>query len=518
MFDAPDAYVCDDLSLSVALDESGERATFTLEARVPLVVERFSVSFEHDFLPGDRVLLNGYQSWTDTRWHRPFSFMRGLAGVPRRVVDRFALDAMGDYRFTTYEQSPGFQHGFTYGVLKSGAGYELLGSTDESRGFTLVRLDATMGEMTLDPEVPVQTLVPGQSCDLLQMALVRGASEDEVFDRWFGLAGWKVRPVRPLVGYSSWYRHYGDIDAEKLARDLAGAKIAFAQLHAQGMPASAQTLFQVDDGWCKVGDWLEPDTEKFPLGMADLASSIAHAGFLPGLWLAPFVCEKESSVFSEHPDWLLRDAQGNLRRTGPHWSGAYALDVLNPQVIDYVTTCLRTAVQDWGFKFVKLDFLYAACLDVREGKTRGRIMHEAVQLLRRAVGEDCLIDGCGVPLGSAFGVFDYCRIGCDVGLDWDDAPHMRLLHRERVSTKNAVGNVAGRAPLDGRAFGNDPDVVFLRGDIRLTQEQKLDVLASAANYGSMLLTSDDMGKWSLEDLAVFRAGIDILCNRKVGKA
>ena len=101
-----------------------------------------------------------------------------------------------------------------------------------------------------------------------------------------------------------------------------------------------------------------------------------------------------------------------------------------------------------------------------------------------------------MPLGSAFGKVEYCRIGCDVGLDWDDKLHMRLLHRERISTRNSLGNTYGRAPLDGRAFGNDPDVFFLRDDVRLTQAQRDELLFADADLGSVFLTSDDRAQWT----------------------
>ena len=83
-----------------------------------------------------------------------------------------------------------------------------------------------------------------------------------------------------------------------------------------------------------------------------------------------------------------------------------------------------------------------------------------------------------------------------MGLDWDDKPHMRLLHRERVSTKNSLANTRGRAPLDGRAFGCDPDVFFLRDDVKLTTGQQDELLRAAAEFGSVFLTSDNMDLWS----------------------
>ena len=489
--------------------------TATAQIRVPLRVTAFHVECEDVAGQDAQILLNGYQSWTDTVFREPDYAMRGLIGVPGAVVNKFALDAMGDYRFSKYRLRRGVQHGWTYGVVFRAGEYELVGSTDESRGFLRLDFDGAVNELSLVPEVPDRVLAAEEVITLLACAFIRDDHEEDVYDRWFSIAGapWAARPAAPLVGYSSWYRHYDKIDEGKIRADLSGAKDAFAKLETQGLPAGARRVFQIDDGWCKVGDWLEPLSEKFPQGMAPLAAAIRDAGFTPGLWLAPFVCQRTSRLFTEHHDWLLRDKAGSITCTGSHWGGAYALDVRKPEVREYVRRCLGTAVEEWGFSLLKLDFLYAACLETRDGMTRGEIMREAMQLVREAVGEECLVDGCGVPLAAAFGLVDYCRIGCDVGLNWDDNLIMRQLHRERVSTKHALGNVYGRAPLDGRAFGNDPDVIFLREDVRLTRAQKLELLDAAARHGSMLLTSDDMGAWTDADLTAYLEAANALVSR-----
>ena len=470
----------------------GDVLSVTCEPKVALVPHAFSVSCEAVAGLEAQILLNGYQSWTDTVYRRPDYAMRGLIGVPTTVVKRFALDAMGDYHFAKYRLRRGVQHGWTYGVVEKLGEYELVGSVDESRGFLRLDFDGVADSLVLRPEVPERPFAVGEAIPLLTCAFVRAASEDAVYDRYFALAGkpWAARPVKPLVGYSSWYRHYAEIDETKIRADLGGAVEAFAKLEEQGLPAAASRLFQIDDGWCKVGDWLEPLQEKFPRGMAPLAEAIRQAGFVPGIWMAPFVCQRTSRIFTEHHD------------------------VRHPEVRDYVRRCLETVVGDWGFELLKLDFLYAACLETADGVTRGEVMREAVELLREAAGEECLIDGCGVPLASAFGLVDYCRIGCDVGLTWDDNLIMRQLHRERVSTKHSPGNVRGRAPLDGRGFGNDPDVIFLRKDVRLTRAQQLELLDAAAKHGSMLLTSDDMGKWTDADLTAYLEAAQVLCERK----
>ena len=170
---------------------------------------------------------------------------------------------------------------------------------------------------------------------------------------------------------------------------------------------------------------------------------------------------------------------------------------------------LQTMVNEWGFGLLKMDFLYAACMVPHDGLNRGQLMADAIDLLRMGAGDDCLILGCGVPLGSAFGKFDFCRIGCDVGLDWNDFPYMWVLHRERVSTRNSLANTYGRAPLDGRAFGNDPDVFFLRKDVRLSQDQRDGLLFADADLGSVLLTSDDMGAWDDAQLGRYRQALKL---------
>ena len=123
-----------------------------------------------------------------------------------------------------------------------------------------------------------------------------------------------------------------------------------------------------------------------------------------------------------------------------------------------------------------------------------------MDFLRECAG-DALILGCGVPLAPAFGKVDYCRIGCDVGLDWNDKPHMRLMHRERVSTKNSLLNSVFRRQLDKRAFGNDPDVFLLRPcNNYLSDEQKNCLAEVNSLMGSVLFTSDNFYDYTDDEI------------------
>ena len=123
-------------------------------------------------------------------------------------------------------------------------------------------------------------------------------------------------------------------------------------------------------------------------------------------------------------------------------------------------------------------------------------MCDGVDLLREACG-DKLILGCGVPLGACMGIFDACRISCDVnkvfGGDWVNRIN---LNNEVPSAQGAMNNTIFRNHLDGRAFCNDPDVLFLRdNNLEFTLEQKLLLGKINAIGGNVLFVSDNAGDY-----------------------
>ena len=195
---------------------------------------------------------------------------------------------------------------------------------------------------------------------------------------------------------------------------------------------------------------------------------------------------------------------GEHWKLGCNWSGFYALDIDKPEVQDYLSRVFNRVFNEWGFDFVKLDFLYGAAPFGSSTETRAGRMRRALEFLRKLTeGKTVLL--CGVPMMPAFGLFEYARIGCDVTLDLDGPPLMRLAHMERPSTLNAIQNMLTRYPLDQRAFGNDPDVFFLRSyNIQLDQDQRLCLATLDALLGSVFLTSDDPSRYTPEMKEMYR--------------
>jgi alpha-galactosidase len=141
--------------------------------------------------------------------------------------------------------------------------------------------------------------------------LIGLGTEDEVFSSYARLLAVKFGktnlPTPPRV-WCSWYSLYRWIDEAAINKTLSGlANLPF-------------DVIQVDDGWqVAYGDW-EPNS-KFPSGMEKLVSNILSTGRTAGLWMAPFMASKNSTLFHEHPEWFLRDAHEKPVQVGLTWEG-----------------------------------------------------------------------------------------------------------------------------------------------------------------------------------------------------
>ena len=450
-----------------------------LTAELPAgTLNRITAELPWTMAEEERLFMNGYQTWTYSPELDRHDRLRGTDHIPGFLLKKYAFDRYGDYHFVPYGHGRGQSHGFSYCYFRQGKHFQLVASLDETPGYTIFRYDSRNALLTLERDC-AGVEHPGGSFPLFDLFFAEG-SEEEVFDGWFRAMGIRPRTEKKLAGYSSWYNRYQDITEDTIREDLTGCRSLL----------SPGDLFQIDDGWePKVGDWLETDPQKFPQGLHGMVEEIHASGFQAGLWLAPFVCEKDSALFREHPDWLLQ-INGKPWCCGGNWSGFYALDIDHPAVLEYLHRVFDRVLNDWGFDLVKLDFLYGAAPFGNAAENRAARMIRALQLLRTWCGEKRIL-GCGVPVMPAFGLVDYCRVSCDVGLDWDDVWYMRLFHRERVSTRQAINNTVLRRQLNGRAYGSDPDVFFLREEnCKLTAEQKNTLATVNALLGNVFLTSD----------------------------
>ena len=296
----------------------------------------------------------------------------------------------------------------------------------------------------------------------------------------------------PPTGWCSWYYYYQDISPYILKKN-----VDILSNIRNDLPLN---LIQIDDGYQKeVGDWFDFN-DKFPNGVKTIGKKIHNNGFTPGIWLAPFIVHPRSQLARDHPEWLLRKKNRRFARAGFVWNAlGKALDLTVPGALDFVFKVVDTAVHEWGFPYLKLDFLYAAALQGKyhdDTKTRAQVLRIGMKAIRAAAGRETTLLGCGAPLGSMLGLVDIMRIGADVSGHWTPTyfnigfpfrkePHM-------PSAENSIHNVITRSFLHNRWWVNDPDCLLVGSESSLTLEEVQTLATVIALTGGSILLSDNL--------------------------
>lgn len=483
-----------------------KRFQLSIHPKEKVVIDDLEITFQQDYSSAS-IYCNGFQSWTESREYELNEKIEDLRTLVKPVLGYY-----GDYGFEKIQRGAGLFHSWTYSYVRQNKTLSLIGSLSEFTGFTLIQHDSNSGSIKVSNDCAGLELE--HSYPALDFVVIKG-NEKSTFDRYFEQMNLPQNPSKPLVGWTSWYNYYNKISEAIILKNLKALK--------EG-PYPAEIL-QIDDGYQEaIGDWAKIK-KSFPNGMGHLAKTIQNEGLKAGLWLAPFICEKNSDIYRNKKSWLLKDKNGKPQRAGytALWSGwFYALDFYNTEVQEYLANVFHLYTKEWGYDLLKLDFLYAVCINPPKHKTRGQVMHEAMEFISQNVGEAKVL-ACGVPLGSAFGKVAYCRIGADIHLKWE-FPWMKWLgFRERVSTLVSLRTTLGRWHLNGKVFHNDPDVFILRKENnKLTPTQQHTVLLINVLMGNVLFNSDEVSTYDEEQLAELEGalqyrGAEIDSVHKIGK-
>jgi alpha-galactosidase len=427
-----------------------------------------------------RVASTGWQSWSRSNPALPFAPNFETAGPPIRgpYLPHRGLDSQVEAWMTVLEADGCAP--FLLGFL---SGQQQLGTLE-------LRPTANNGHaLVAATELEGIPLAPGGQ--LVSEPLLFATDVDEPrLRQHYAEAVAQAMPLRPsgevLTGWCSWYQLYTAVTERDVLRNAAN----LAALHDR-LP---MRLIQLDDGFQHaVGDWLELN-DKFPSGMPALVAHIRQHGFLPGLWLAPFLLSERSHTYAAHPDWVIRDEHGQPLNALYNWGAPnFALDTTHPAALEYVLHAVHTAVHDWGYRYLKLDFLYAAALRGQRHDptlTSVQAYRQALERIRAIAGSDCFILASGAPLLPSIGLVDGMRIGSDVAAYWagdnnSDGPAL----------SNALRATLARGWFHGRWWHNDPDCVIVRAhDTQLTLDEVRAWAAVVALSGGMVFVGDDVSE------------------------
>jgi len=269
-------------------------------------------------------------------------------------------------------------------------------------------------------------------------------------------------------------------------------------------------IVQLDDGYQSAwGDWTTCNA-KFPRGLAHLSGAIREKGYTSGLWLAPFVVDPRSKLAQQHPEWMVKDNRGKPLISGFFYEfWGYVLDLTRPDVLEHVRSLLHTIASEWGYGFIKTDFVYSGGLPgIRQNRkmTRAQAFRKGMEAIREGVGDNTFLLGCGCPFGPAIGLVDAIRIGPDTAPNW--APYLwnfkwatPLIKGEMsiAALRNNVRHTLNLSSLHRNWWWNDPDCLMVRNyDTTLTDDEVKSNISLVGLSGGLMINSDDLTRLPVE--------------------
>ena len=165
----------------------------------------------------------------------------------------------------------------------------------------------------------------------------------------------------------------------------------------------------------------------------------------------------------------------------------FVLDVTHPEAAKHLSQVISTLV-GWGYDLLKIDFLFAGTFEGQrvESLTPMAAYARALEIIRKAAGEETLLLAVGSPGLASLPWVDGWRVGGDIALETSDVAWAYLPNQAR--------SVAARWPLC-RATACDADPVMLRTLERYEVEAGGYIAALA---GGALFLSDDLRKLPTE--------------------
>ena len=416
-------------------------------------------------LQADRMLHNGYQSWSYT----------GVEAIPTTLTDVSGTAAHGGDNEDLTSEKQGVSWWFTSVAGKDGRG--ITAGADGGTVFkTYLAVNAAPSmRMRIVQGVTGDSLVlkPGErrQLDGLYVALGDSSESLENYAAYIATKNLHETPLLPpLGGWGSWNVYYEHPTAELLALDLGWAEVKLAPL--------GLTDFLLDDGYeTHWGSW-EASTTYGSTLPAQNAEQIRR-GFRPAIWLAPFYVDVTDPRVASRPELFVHNFDGTLR-TYNNFGPEYAvLDVSHADARAFVIKTM-TDYRDMGYRTLKIDFLFGGAVEgVRQKPMTGLESYRLwMKTMREAVPEVHLV-GCGAPLLPSVGWVDSMRTGPDIAFSVSPQPRYLFVAGQ------ARNNIS-RFYTD-RWWALDPDVVLLRGTAINDAEAWTAIVSAALTGGSYLM-------------------------------
>ncbi|MGA8500678.1 MAG: PKD domain-containing protein, partial [Candidatus Sulfotelmatobacter sp.] len=333
-------------------------------------------------------------------------------------------------------------------------------------------------------------LAPGESISSERVMFAAGSNYYSQLEN-YGAAIRDLHHARvsadSLLGWWSWTAFYTKI--------TQGTALTNAQWLAEHLKALGYDYFHFDLGYgYSRGEYATPNASQFPGGMWNLTRCISRLGLKIGVWTAPFEVGERSWIYQHHKDWLVNNANGDPISIGDaeevKGERLFVLDVTHPDAQEYLRQTYRTLVREWGARYIKLDFMDNTAIEGyyhRANTTALEAQRIGLEIIRKTVGDDVLLDKDGSPMLNPVGLVDEGRISQDTG------------HAFQRS-KEAAPGIAARYYMHRNFFVTDPDAFTVSR--QLLEERTIEApvtlneaqvsIALAAVSGGMFEIGDDL--------------------------
>ncbi len=416
-----------------------------------------------------------------------FQMLSQYGGTLSMPVDIGGYDDNEHYKMP---QPAGYKTVYNMLILDCGNKNKLLmGFNSSFRYIGKFYLSADTVKVVLDMDNTL--LKAGATLQLEEFSLLYGSNEDVLkvtFANRINQFHPRLQNKAVPAGWCSWYCFGPGVTAKNVTDNLAYIKQNIPQLK----------YIQLDDGYqAHMGDWLEAGNA-FGGNLQAVLKQIKTSGFEPAIWVAPFICDSNSTVFKQHPDWLVKDSSGQPLRsdkvTFAGWRLApwYALDGTNPAVQHHLTNVFKVMSQKWGCTYFKLDANFWGALPggvyYDKNATRVSAYRSGMKAILKGAGNSFIL-GCNHPLWPSLGLINGSRSSNDIDRNWEN-----FLNTGKENLMRAWQN--------GKLWWNDPDCVLLTGT--LSENEFMYHASLLFSTGGIILNGDDLTKITPARLAILK--------------
>jgi hypothetical protein len=363
----------------------------------------------------------------------------------------------------------------------------------DSTGTTEMELENSLEKSTAVDQIELSLPVaPGS--DLSSEAVLLSTGKD--YHHQLETYGSLIRQIHrarvsapPLMGWWSWTAYYFGLNE--------GAALTNAAWEAAHLKSYGYDIFHIDEGYQFArGEYATPNSTVFPNGLDHLEYEVRGLGLTPGIWTAPFEVSERSYVHQQHPDWLVKNAQGQPIRAGFVEGGKdqlYVIDTTNPAAQEYLRMTYRKLVREWGIHYIKMDFMDDSAIEGYYYKPHTTAMEAqriGLQIIRDSVGDGVYLDKDGSVMLNPVGYVDYGRISQDTGHSFE-------------ASRDAATGIAARYFMNRNYYVSDPDAFTVstqrigdqtwhEGKHPLSLDEARASVALAAVSGGMLEIGDNL--------------------------